>query len=81
MSCPPTVEPDEEALRQKLAVLHTKGSTVCSLHLFVSVYLTPAVEPDQEALRQKLGAARDMLARVQVPKELKLKIRWVLEGC
>ena len=51
------------------------------MHLFVSVYLTPAVEPDQEALRQKLGAARDMLARVQVPKELKLKIRWVLEGC
>lgn len=36
----------------------------------------PAVEPDQEALRQKLEAARNMLAKVQVPKELKLKIRW-----
>lgn len=32
------------------------------------------VEPDQEALRQKLEAARNMLAKVQVPKELKLKI-------
>lgn len=36
----------------------------------------PSVEPDQEALRQKLEAARNMLAKVQVPKELKLKIRW-----
>ncbi|KAL4434009.1 hypothetical protein ABPG75_000450 [Micractinium tetrahymenae] len=32
------------------------------------------VAPDQEALRQKLQAARDLLPRVQVPKELKLKI-------
>lgn len=36
-----------------------------------------AVAPDQEALRQKLQAARDLLPRVQVPRDLKLKIRWV----
>lgn len=36
----------------------------------------PAVAPDQEALRQKLQAARDLLPRVQVPRDLKLKIRW-----
>ena len=38
--------------------------------------LLAAVEPDQEALRAKLEAARARLSKVEVARDLKLKIRY-----
>lgn len=63
-------------LRLRLAALHWGLAACPRAHVFGPPCSSPfAVEPDQEALRQKLAAARALLPKVQIPRDLKLKIR------